>query len=115
MKKDNKIFVSHILESAGQINKFLENVSLEDFRKSIEKQDAVIRRLEIIGEAAKNITKNFRDKYPDIPWGDMAKMRDKLIHGYFGVDIDLTYLTAIKDIPELKKRMLDVLEKETWN
>ncbi|MCF6265334.1 MAG: DUF86 domain-containing protein [Desulfuromusa sp.] len=72
-------------------------------------QDGVIRQLEIIGEATKNLSKNVRDMAPDVPWKDMAGMRDKLIHQYFGVDIEAVWATAQLDLPEVKKAIVKLL------
>lgn len=105
MKKDAGIFISHILESIEKIEEFTKSVSKEDFLKSVQMQDAVIRRLEIIGEAAKNVPNEFRKKHADIPWSEMARTRDKLIHGYFGVDLDLTWDITRRDLPDLKNRL----------
>jgi len=66
-------------------------------------QDAVIRQIEIIGEASKLISNKIKSKSPKTPWKDIAGMRDKLIHGYFGVDLDAVWETVKKDIPPLKK------------
>lgn len=82
-----------------------KGVSKENFLKSVQLQDAVIRRLEIIGEAAKNIPAEFRKKHADIPWSEMARTRDKLIHGYFGVDLDLTWDITKRDLPGLKNKL----------
>ena len=65
-------------------------------------QDSVIRNLEIIGEATKKISKKLKSQYPDIPWKEMSGMRDKLIHDYFGVDVDVVWKTVNDDIPFLK-------------
>lgn len=111
MKKDVEIFLEHILESIAKIEEFTKGISRREFRKSVQLQDAVIRRLEIIGEAAKNVPKSFRKKYSDLPWSEMARTRDKLIHGYFGVDIDLTYDIIKKDLPELKDKISNILKK----
>lgn len=75
-------------------------------------QDAVIRRIEIIGEAAKNVSIDFREKYPDIVWKKIAGMRDKLIHGYFIVDVERVWNVIVKDIPALKKQIEDIIHKE---
>jgi len=71
-------------------------------------QDGVIRQLEIIGEATKRLSKEFKDRYPEIPWKDIAGMRDKLIHGYFGVDLDAVWDTAKKDIPGLRGKIEEI-------
>ncbi len=104
MKKDNRIFLQHILECIDKIEEFTNKISENDFMKSVQIQDAVIRRLEIIGEAAKNLSSNFRQKHPHIPWNQMARMRDKLIHGYFGVDLMTVWEVIEEDLPDLKKK-----------
>ena len=111
MKKDVKIFLRHILESIRRIEDFTRDVSKDKFMSLVQTQDAVIRRLEIIGEAAKNIPNGFRRKYPEVPWSEMARMRDKLIHKYFGVDLDLTWDIVKGDLPNLKEKIERILEK----
>ncbi|MEM7816824.1 MAG: DUF86 domain-containing protein [Candidatus Aenigmatarchaeota archaeon] len=108
MKKDPKIFIEHILESIEIIQNYLKGLSKKEFLNSKEKQDAVIRRIEVIGEAVKNIPNEIKKKYPKIPWKNIAGMRDVLIHQYFGVDLELTYKTAKKDLVDLKKNLLKI-------
>ena len=72
-------------------------------------QDGVIRQLEIVGEAAKHVSSDTRDRYPNIPWQRMAGMRDKLIHGYFGVDVEKVWLTATSDLPLLQIEIQKIL------
>lgn len=116
MKKDVKIFLKHIIESIDKIEEFMNGVSEEKFFDSVQLQDAIIRRLEIIGEATKNIPSSFREKYSDVPWSELARTRDKLIHGYFGVDLNLTFDIVKKDLPELKDKILKILKEiETKN
>jgi uncharacterized protein with HEPN domain len=111
MKKDPRVFICHILESIHLIEKYIDQLSREDFLKSVSTQDAVIRRLEIIGEAVKNVSPEFRDEYLDIPWRKIAGMRDVLIHGYFGVDLDLTWRIVKSDLPELEQKIAEILKK----
>jgi len=84
-------------------------MSKDDFLKSVSILDAVIRRLEIIGEAVKNIPPEFRDEYPDIQWRQIAGMWDVLIHGYFGVD--LTWKVVKSDLPELERKVAGIRRK----
>ena len=112
MKKDDTVFLKHILDAINLIEEYLKDKSYEEFKDNHMLQDAVIRELEIIGEAAKNLSKEFRNKHSDIPWRQIAGMRDKLIHGYFGVDLDAVWDTATIDIPSLKERLQEILKKE---
>ncbi len=111
MSKDVKVFIEHILDSISLIESYTSQISKEDFIKSCQVQDAIMRRLEIIGEAAKNIPDNFRKEYPGIPWREMTGMRDILIHNYFGVDLDLTGTTVSDSLPELKQKLCRIVGK----
>lgn len=110
-KKDPKIFLKHTLESISEIDRNTKNLSEDNFFDSVTIQDAVVRRLEIIGEAVKNLPPSFRNKHPKIPWKKIAGMRDVLIHEYFGVNIGLVWKIVNKDIPKLKKQISELLEK----
>lgn len=90
MRKDPKIFIEHILECIKWIENYAKGITKNEFLKSVKTQDAIIRRIEIIGEAVKNIPKDIKDKYVDVRWKEIAGMRDILVHEYFGIDLDLT-------------------------
>jgi len=106
--KDNFTYLQHILEAIIKIEKYLENVDFKQFKDNEMMTDAVVRKLEIIGEATNKLTIDFRNQYPDMPWGDIVGMRNRLIHDYFGVDIDLVWKTYQNNLPELKSLLLTV-------
>ena len=111
MRKSNKIFLLHILESIQRIENFTKDLSEEEFFRSEEKQDATIRRLEIIGKAVKNLPKSFKNKYPKVEWSKIAGMRNIIVHEYFGVDLKLTYKIVKEKITELKENILEILKE----
>ena len=106
------MFIKHIRDAIDLIFEYTEDLNKTSFNLKDMIQDAVIRRIEIIGEAAKNVSIDFREKYPDIPWKIIAGMRDKLIHGYFNVDVERVWNVIVKDIPALKKQIEDIIDKE---
>ena len=115
MIKNDITFLIHIQENIEKIEKSLSKINKNDFMINEDKQDANIRRIEVIGEATKNLSLELINRNKFVEWKKIAKTRDKLIHGYFGVDLDLVWDILQKDIPELKeninKKILD-LEKE---
>lgn len=108
MTQRDKLYLEHILESIGRIEKFTDGISKDDFQNTILIQDAVIRNFEIIGEAAKRLTAAFTQSHPELPWQDMAGMRDKLIHHYLDVDIDVVWKTIEVDLPVLKNHIMRI-------
>jgi uncharacterized protein with HEPN domain len=106
MTKDYLIFIRHILESIEIVEKHIEGVSKKEFLANIEKQDAVIRRIGIIGEAVKNIPPSIRKSNPNIPWRNIAGMRDIVVHEYFDVDLNYAWETAKIGLPKLKRELM---------
>jgi uncharacterized protein with HEPN domain len=100
--KDDKIYIEHILQSIDRIEAYLSGKDHQSFSDDFMTQDAVVRQLEIIGEATKRISKGLRNLNPLVPWSDMAGMRDILIHDYIDVDIDIVWKTASESIIKLK-------------
>lgn len=103
MMKDDKIYLDHIQYSLSKISDYLYGISYSEFLESEMAQDAVIRKLQVIGEATKKISMELRIKTPNIPWKEIAGMRDKLIHDYFDVDMEVVWNTVKNEIPELQK------------
>ena len=99
-----------ILEAMDNAVKFIGEMSYEEFTQDTKTIYAVLRAIEVIGEATKNILEDVREKYPEIPWKDMAGMRDKVIHEYFVVKIERVWLTVKEDIPRIKPLIKKVFE-----
>jgi uncharacterized protein with HEPN domain len=100
--KDDRIYIEHILQSIERIGHYLGGKDHQSFADDFMTQDAVVRQLEIIGEATKRISKDLRNLNPQVPWSDMAGMRDILIHDYIDVDLDIVWKTASESIIQLK-------------
>jgi len=96
------IYLKDISKAIDSINKFVRGMTFDQFKNDDKTASAVIRKFEIIGEATKNIPDVIKEKYPQIPWKDITGMRDKLIHAYSDVDLNLVWITIQKRLPELK-------------
>ncbi len=112
MKKDDFVYLRHILDAISRIEEYTQGITYEHFMANHLIQDGVIRQIEIIGEAAKRLSKYIKERHTQISWKDMAGMRDKLIHDYFGVDLDAVWDTVERDIPALKNRLINLIETE---
>ena len=105
MEKDDIVYIDHILDAISAIEEYVKGLTFKDFIKPKNRivQAAVIRELQVIGEAVKKLSKQIKKENPDIPWRDITGMRDKLTHEYFAVNLEVVWLTIEKDIPFLKK------------
>jgi len=108
--KDYRDYFQDILDSINEIDDFVKGMTFTDFTKDKKTINAVVRSIEVIGEAAKNIPPAVRIKYPDIPWKKMSGMRDKLIHEYFGIDLEIIWQTTKTDIPVMKQPIADIIK-----
>jgi uncharacterized protein with HEPN domain len=109
MTKDAIVYLRHILDAVKRIESYINGIACEEFLENEMVQAAIIREMEIIGEAAKRLPENFKTGHPDIPWRKMAGMRDKLVHDYMGVDIDAVWDTVDRDLPALKESIAEIL------
>ncbi len=115
MKRSVEIYIEDIIKYMERAENHIKNFQLDQFLKDDKTCDAVIRCIEVIGEATKNIPEEIRIRYPSISWRDLAGMRDKTIHSYFTVDFETVWLVVKEDIPRLKPILKKVLKnlKET--
>jgi uncharacterized protein with HEPN domain len=111
MQIDEAVYLHHILDAIFYIESYAKNLNHEEFMKNHLVQDGVIRQLEIVGEAVKSISDKTRIRYNNIPWKDLAGMRDVLIHQYFGVDLKEVWITIQNDIPMLKENIQKIISE----
>ena len=109
MKRDYQLFIKDALEAMESIENFVEGMTFEELTQDDKTSSAVIRKFEIIGEATKHVPEELKEKYSEIPWKNMAGMRDRLIHAYFGIDCQLVWDTIKIEIPKIKKILNKIL------
>ena len=109
-KRELGDYIQGILEALGEVEDFTTGMQFEDFVKDKKTINAVVRSLEVIGEATKKIPDSLREKYSKIPWKRMAGMRDKLIHEYFGIDLEIVWEVIDNELPPIKPLIQKVLE-----
>jgi uncharacterized protein with HEPN domain len=111
-RRESRDYLQDILETMDKVERFIGGMTFEQFLADDRTSFAVVRALEIIGEATKHIPASVRRRHPKVTWTSMAGMRDKLIHGYFGVDLEIAWKTATRLIPELRPLIAQVLREE---
>ncbi len=111
MKKDVRVYLDDIIESCGRISEYIEGVDRNTFENDEKIQDAVTRRLEIIGEAANRLPKEFMEEHKEIPWQKAISMRNILIHVYDEIDLTIVWETITETLPPFKKQVEELLLK----
>lgn len=106
--KDDRVYLLHVRDAIDRVRAYTAG-GKEAFFADTKTQDAVIRNLEVVGEAVKSVSAATRDAHPDVPWKAIAGMRDKVIHEYFGVNLDLVWATVERDLPTLRAKVEEIL------
>ena len=110
-KRSDIDYLQDMLEAISRMSNYCKQLPYEEFLEDPRTQDAVVRNLEIIGEAVKNLNESLKEKHSDIPWKSIAGIRDRLIHDYFGVNLDIVWGVVQEDIPNLKLKVKSILER----
>lgn len=111
MNRHYGLFIKDILTAIDNIEDFVKGLSFEEFCKSEKTQSAFVWQIQIIGEAVKNIPKDIRDRYKEVPWKYMARMRDKIAHFYFGIDYEIVWGVVKNNLPEIKPLLKKVYQE----
>ncbi len=112
MKRDNSVYLKHILDAIEQIEEYLIDTSKDQFYQTKLIQDGVIRQLEIIGEATRSLSDDLRYQYPEVPWSKIIGMRNRMAHQYFNINLTIVWEVAKGELPDLKAQIGDILHKE---
>ena len=114
-KRGNIEFLLDMLEAAQRAVSYTHQKNCQEFMQNTQLQDAVIRNIEIIGEAAKKVSDDFQSRYPDVPWKTISAMRNRLIHDYFGVNLDIVWEVVQSDLPSLIKALQSIRTEHDKN
>jgi uncharacterized protein with HEPN domain len=112
-RRTDRDFLSDVREAIQRVLACTSGMTYEGFLSDVKTQDAVIRNLEIIGEATKNLATELRAKYPEVPWKSMAGTRDRLIHDHFGINLDIVWEIATIELPKVISRLEEILRQES--
>ncbi len=111
-KREDIDLIKDIQEAIRRINSYIKMMSQDDFFEDTKTQDAVVRNLEVAGEAVKNLSEDLKEKYPQIQWKEFAGLRDKLIHHYFGVNYDIVWHVVKNELPDIVYQLNEIISKE---
>lgn len=114
MSRSQEEYLRDLLRAMEKAERYVEGVEFEEFVRNPEKQDAVEWNVSVMGEAAKQLDSELRTAYDHIPWDDMARMRDRIVHGYFSIDLEILWRTVTERIPEAKRHIRRMLDEE-WH
>ena len=107
--RDHGSYIEDIIEHMNYAEEFIKNLTFEEFANDKKTVLSVTKCIEVVGEATKHIPDSIREKYPDIPWNDLAGIRDRLVHGYFKVNLEIVLTTVTQEFPDLRPKMEKVL------
>ncbi len=113
--RSNELYLKDILDSIKKIYNYIDDKNFNTFRNHEMMKDAVLRNLEIIGEASNNISDSLKKKYQNILWSEIIGLRNIVVHDYFGVDLNIIWEIIKKDLPEFEKQIQEILKKEFNN
>tara|TARA_Y100000310_G_scaffold229774_2_gene232207 strand:+ start:465 stop:815 length:351 start_codon:yes stop_codon:yes gene_type:complete len=111
-EKDRLVFLHHMFESIADVEDSFGGIEKKDFFEDKEKIDATVRRIEVLGEAAKNLSEDFKETHPEVPWKEIIGTRDRMIHAYFKVNLDLVWEIVQQHLPELKQQLEKIIAAE---
>lgn len=106
--KDDRLYLSHIVEAIDRILDYA-STGEANFREDLKTQDAIIRNLQVVGEAVKNVSTETRVTHPEVPWRDIAGMRDRVVHDYFGVSLEIVWDVVANHLPPLRDSVRKLL------
>ena len=111
-EKDDLVYLGHIIDAISMIKKYTNGLKKGSFLKDKKTQDAVIREITVIGEATALISDLFKERHGDIPWGDMKGTRNRIVHGYFSIDLNIVWQLIIRDLPELEIKLKELAKED---
>lgn len=114
-ERDYILYLEDLVLSMKRVQEYLIGFDFQNFKQDYKTVDAVVRNFEIIGEASKNLPKDFKNKYPEVPWEEMYRLRNRISHEYFGIDYEIIWDIATRHLPENYKDLIRILKQETPN